>query len=83
MDRLTRVVVRERNPTFMSSHSDYIHNFDYTYSDSYTSTTVYITINFHITCIHCDTELTDCLVIITISEFDFCCNGLFSSWLLG
>ena len=41
MDRFTRVVVRERNPTFMNAHSDYIHNFDHIYSDSYTSTTVY------------------------------------------
>ena len=80
MGRLTRVVVvRERNPTFMSTHSDCIYNFDHIYSDSYTSTTVYMAINFHSTCIHCDAELTECLVIITISEFVFCCNGLFSS----
>ena len=45
MDRFTRVVVRERNPTFMNVHSDYIHNFDHIYSDSYTSTTVYMAIN--------------------------------------
>ena len=44
MDRLTRVV-RERNPTFMNVHSDYIHNFDHIYSDSYTSTAVYMAIN--------------------------------------
>ena len=75
MDRLTMVVVRERSPTFMNTHSDSIHDFNVTYSVMCVST---VQNNVCITYIiiahtHYDTELMGCVVIITVSHFDFGC----------